>query len=86
MRIFMTGATGYIGSAVLDVLVRSGHQVTALVRDNEKSARVAAKGGRPQAALQRVSASRQYEVQALQGFRLVGHISHDSMPSKTFDS
>src|SRR6478672_7063641 len=47
MRIFMTGATGYIGSAVLDVLVRSGHQVTALVRDNEKSARVAAKGAHP---------------------------------------
>jgi len=47
MRIFLTGATGYIGSAVLDVLVRSGHQVTALVRDNEKSARVAARGAYP---------------------------------------
>jgi nucleoside-diphosphate-sugar epimerase len=47
MRIFLTGATGYIGSAVLDVLIRSGHQVTALVRDNEKSARVAARGAHP---------------------------------------
>jgi nucleoside-diphosphate-sugar epimerase len=47
MRIFLTGATGYIGSAVLDALVRGGHDVTALVRDNEKAARVAARGGRP---------------------------------------
>lgn len=47
MRIFLTGATGYIGSAVLDALVRAGHQVTALVRDNEKAARVAARGAHP---------------------------------------
>ncbi len=47
MRIFLTGATGYIGRAVLDALVRGGHQVTALVRDNEKAARVAARGGHP---------------------------------------
>ena len=32
MRIFLTGATGYIGSAVLDALLRANHQVTALVR------------------------------------------------------
>jgi nucleoside-diphosphate-sugar epimerase len=47
MRIFLTGATGYIGGAVLDSLVRGGHVVTALVRDNEKAARVAARGGQP---------------------------------------
>jgi nucleoside-diphosphate-sugar epimerase len=47
MRIFLTGATGYIGSAVLDALVRAGHDVTALVRDNHKAARVAGRGGRP---------------------------------------
>src|SRR3990172_11932322 len=47
MRIFLTGATGYIGAAVLDALVRAGHDVTALVRDNEKAARIAARGGRP---------------------------------------
>jgi nucleoside-diphosphate-sugar epimerase len=47
MRIFLTGATGYIGSAVLDALVRSGHDVTALVRDNEKARAVAARGGHP---------------------------------------
>ena len=37
MRIFLTGATGYVGAAVLDALVRGGHDVTALVRDNEKA-------------------------------------------------
>jgi nucleoside-diphosphate-sugar epimerase len=47
MRIFLTGATGYIGSAVLDALIRGGHQVTALVRDGEKASRVAAKGAHP---------------------------------------
>ena len=47
MRIFLTGATGYVGSAALDALVRAGHQVTALVRDNSKAARVAARGARP---------------------------------------
>ena len=47
MRIFLTGATGHIGGAVLDALVRGGHQVTALVRDNEKAARVTARGGQP---------------------------------------
>lgn len=47
MRIFLTGASGYIGAAVLDALVKHGHDVTALVRDNEKAARVTSRGGRP---------------------------------------
>ena len=38
MRILLTGATGYIGSAVLDVLVEAGHEVTAVVR-TERAAR-----------------------------------------------
>jgi nucleoside-diphosphate-sugar epimerase len=47
MRIFLTGATGYIGSAVLEALLRGGHQVTALVRDPEKAERVAVRGVQP---------------------------------------
>src|SRR5690242_9136190 len=47
MRIFLTGATGYIGSAVLDALVRAGHDVTALVRNNERARSVAKRGGHP---------------------------------------
>jgi nucleoside-diphosphate-sugar epimerase len=44
MRVFLTGATGYVGSAVLDALVRQGHHVDALVRNNEGAARVQARG------------------------------------------
>jgi len=44
---FLTGATGHVGAAVLDALIRGGHTVTALVRDHEKAERVAARGGRP---------------------------------------
>jgi len=47
MRIFLTGATGYVGAAVLDALVRGGHDVTALVRNNEKARDVARRGGHP---------------------------------------
>jgi len=47
MRIFLTGATGYIGAAVLDALVRGGHDVTALVRNNERARRVAKRGAHP---------------------------------------
>jgi nucleoside-diphosphate-sugar epimerase len=47
MRIFLTGGTGYIGSAVLDALVRAGHRVDALVRNTEKAAQVHARGAHP---------------------------------------
>lgn len=47
MRIFLTGATGYVGSAVLEAALRGGHQVTALVRDPEKAERVSARGVTP---------------------------------------
>jgi nucleoside-diphosphate-sugar epimerase len=47
MRIFLTGATGYVGAAILDALVRGGHDVTALVRNNEKARDVAKRGGHP---------------------------------------
>lgn len=47
MRVLLTGGTGYIGSAVLDSLVRAGHQVDALVRNREKAADVQVRGGHP---------------------------------------
>lgn len=47
MRIFLTGATGYIGSAVMDALLRSGHDVTALVRDPERAEEIARRGVEP---------------------------------------
>lgn len=47
MRIFVTGSTGYIGSAVVRALVKAGHQVTGLVRSEEKAAALEAIGGKP---------------------------------------
>lgn len=40
----MTGATGYIGSSVLDTLIASGHEVVAVVRRPDAAARVAERG------------------------------------------
>lgn len=47
MQVFLTGATGYIGSAVLDAMIKGGHRVTALARDPEKAERLLAKGATP---------------------------------------
>jgi nucleoside-diphosphate-sugar epimerase len=44
MHVFLTGATGHIGSAVLDAFLRGGHLVTALVRDPEKGNRFSQRG------------------------------------------
>jgi nucleoside-diphosphate-sugar epimerase len=46
MRIFVTGGTGYIGSAVLRALLRAGHAVTGLVRSAERAAQLEALGAR----------------------------------------
>lgn len=47
MRVFLTGATGHVGSAVLDALVRAGLTVTALVRSPERAEALEAKGVKP---------------------------------------
>jgi nucleoside-diphosphate-sugar epimerase len=47
MRIFLTGATGYIGSAVLDALIKAGHQVTGLARDARKGKKLEKRGAAP---------------------------------------
>jgi len=43
----VTGATGYVGGAILDHLVTSGHDVTATVRSEEAGRAIQARGGRP---------------------------------------
>ncbi len=40
MRVLLTGATGAIGPAIIDVLLERGHQVVAMVRDEEKAHRM----------------------------------------------
>lgn len=44
MRIFLTGATGYIGSSVATHLIKQGHEVFGLVRDKSKTDDVKALG------------------------------------------
>jgi len=44
MRIFLTGANGFIGGAVASALIRDGHTVRGLVRNKAKADAVAAHG------------------------------------------
>lgn len=47
MRIFLTGANGYIGSAVALALTAAGHDVRGLVRDSAKAKTIAEYGIEP---------------------------------------
>jgi len=46
MEVYLTGATGYIGSSVAEALQKAGHKVTGLARTPERAKQIEARGVR----------------------------------------
>ena len=77
MHIFLTGATGYIGSAVLDAMIKGGHRVTAIARDPEKAEKLLAKGATP--VIAELGLAKMY-LPLLQSTDAVVHTAYESSP------
>jgi nucleoside-diphosphate-sugar epimerase len=77
MRVFLTGATGYIGTAVLEALLRAGHDVSALVRSGGAAASIVRRGARPVTGDLRNAAS---WLEAAGGHEAYVHAAFDASP------
>ena len=78
MQIFITGASGYIGGSVAAALLARGHQVSGLVRTDDKARAVSARGIQPvlgtlddQAVLEQAAQSADLVINA-------AHADHDA--------
>ena len=47
LKVFLTGATGYIGGAIADALLAGGHTVAGLARSDQAARTLGAKGITP---------------------------------------
>src|SRR6185295_3359833 len=79
MRIFLTGANGFIGGAVASVLIADGYRVRGLVRDNARAEAVVAHGLDPVIGSLDDAALLQAEAQASDG--VVNAASSDHRPA-----
>jgi nucleoside-diphosphate-sugar epimerase len=74
MRVFVTGASGHIGSAVVPELIKAGHEVTGLARSDASADAVQAVG----------AAVRRGDLSDLDGLR-VAAADHDAVIHLAFD-